>query len=255
MGPSPTRRLLSIARVAGVGAALAIAVVASVGVRRCLVVHAATRAAALAASSGGAADTALRVPHAPASIVIDGDTDDPGWLEAPGPARTGPFVFANGAPARPYSEARLLWGDEHLYVTLYAADEDIRARTNQPDGPLWIDDSFRMVFAQGGVEYSIELSASGAMTDAIRKNGGAPDYSWSSGAHVSHEMDGTLNDPTDMDEEWVLEIAIPFASIGMAGERGERIGLTIHRCDTPKGSPRVCSGWGEGEDHGRIQLD
>jgi hypothetical protein len=48
-----------------------------------------------------------------------------------------------------------------------------------------------------------------------------------------------------MDEEWVIEMAIPFESLGMRGEPGESVGFSVRRCDTPKGSPRVCAGWGE----------
>src|SRR6516164_5408799 len=90
----------------------------------------------------------LHVPHLPASIVLDGDTDDPGWTSPPGPARTGPFLLASGVPARPYSDTRAVWGDGHLYLALYAADEDIRSRTIEHDGPLWLDDSFRVVFTR-----------------------------------------------------------------------------------------------------------
>jgi hypothetical protein len=205
--------------------------------------------------AGAAAEDVLRVPHLPGSITLDGDTDDPGWTQAPGPARTGPFVLASGAEARPYSDARLLWGDGHLYLALYAADEDVRTRTDQPDGPHWLDDSFRLTFSRGDVEYAIEVSPKGVITDAVRRSGGAFDYSWSSGAHVSPELDGTINKSDDLDEEWVIEMAIPFESLGMKGERGESIGLSVRRCDTPKGAQRTCGSWGEGDARGRIVLD
>ena len=229
-----------------VGGALVVAAALGLGARQLSI----RRAAATGPSprrSPIAAQTApvLHVPHLPGSITLDGDTDDPGWTQPPGPARTGPFVLENGALARPYSNTRLLWGDGHLYLSLYAADEDIQTTTTQPDGPLWLDDSFRLTFVRGGVEYSIEVSPKGVVTDAIRKSGGAFDYSWSSGVHVSPEIDGTINKSNDMDEEWVIEMAIPFESLGMRGEPGESVGFSVRRCDTPKGSPRVCAGWGE----------
>jgi hypothetical protein len=209
-----------------------------------------TRAAAQSAAPRpslgiGPVAPVLHVPHIPGSITLDGDTDDPGWTRPPGPARTGAFVFANGAPARPYSDTRALWGDGHLYFSLYAADEDIETHTDQHDGPLWLDDSFRLTFVRGDVEYAIEVSPKGVVTDGIRRSGGAYDYSWSSGVHVSPERDGTVNKPSDLDEEWVIEMALPFESLGMKGEPGESIGFSVRRCDTPKRSARVCGGWGE----------
>jgi hypothetical protein len=197
----------------------------------------------------------LHVPHLRGSIFLDGDTDDPGWTAPAGPARTGPFVGPNGAPSRPYSDARLVWGDGHLYVVLYAADADIRASTRQADGPLWLDDAFRLLFSRHDVEYAIDVSSAGVLADAVRKRGSGFDYAWSSGAHVSHEQDGTTNDPTDVDEEWLVEMAIPFESLGMRGERGEHIGFAVRRCDAREDAMPVCSGWGEGPLGGEIALD
>ena len=51
------------------------------------------------------------------------------------------------------------------------------------------------------VEVVIEVSPKGVITDGIRRPGESFDYSWSSGAHVSVELDGTVNKPDDMDEE------------------------------------------------------
>ena len=188
----------------------------------------------------------VRVPRAATPIVVDGTTDDAAWLAAPGPARTGAFRFADGAPGRPYSDARLLWRDGSLYVALYAADEDIRARVDKPDGPLWIDDSFRMTFRNDGVEYAIEVSPKCVVSDGKRRGDKGPfDYKWSSGVRVGCDTDGTINVPNDMDEEWVVEAAIPLAALGLKSEPGESFEMSIKRCDTPKSSPRVCVFWGE----------
>ena len=220
--------------------------------------HAAGRAAAALSASVARGDPVLRVPHAPGSITLDGDTDDPGWVRSPGPARTGDFVFANGEDARPYSNTRIVWGDGYLYLSLYAADEDIEAHADQPDSPLLNEDAFHVVFSQPGVEYVIDVSPKAVITDSIRKDGGAWDFSWNSHAHASKEIDGSVNNPNNMDEEWAIEMAIPFESLDMKGDRGETIGLSLSRCDTPRGVQRVCAGWGEGlggHGRGRIVLE
>src|SRR5580693_1479819 len=121
MGAQPSSPLVLV------GGALVVAVALGVGGRQMMTRQAVAQAPSATSrlsSSGNAAAPVLHVPHTPGSITLDGDTDDPGWTRPPGPARTGPFVVENGAQARPYSNARLLWGDGHLYLSLYAADED-----------------------------------------------------------------------------------------------------------------------------------
>jgi hypothetical protein len=219
-------------------------------------------AAAALSASVARGDLVLRVPRAPGPITLDGDTDDPGWRSGagtPGPARTGAFLLESGDPAVPYSEARLVWGGEYLYLALFASDEDIESRVDRADAPVGPDDdSFHVVFTQGDVQYAIDVSPNATVTDARREGTGEWDVKWSSGAHAWRELGGTVNAPQNVDEEWEIEIAIPLASLGMLGESDENIGLSFRRCDTPKESSRVCAGWGEGvggRGHGRIVLE
>lgn len=174
----------------------------------------------------------LRVPHAKGSIVLDGDMDDPGWLDQI--ARTNAFVAEDGVtPARPYSDARFVWGDGHLYVALYAADENIRAT-----------DSFHLVFEIAGVERVFDVTPLGVLREATPSD-----------AHLSKELDGTIDDPSDDDEEWVIEMAIPFEALGLKGDAGERVGFSVRRCDTPKNGRRACGTWGGGVERGMLVLD
>ncbi len=209
------------------------------------------------------ADVVLRVPRAKTAPVLDGELTETVWVD--GAVRTGPFLESGGASstslARPYSEARFAWGDGQLYVGLYASDEDIRATHDAADGQVWRDDSFRLAFHDdppNAREYLFDVSALGVLADGIRGSGSpsaAVDYTWSSHARIGHELEGSPNDPTNNDEEWVIEIAIPLASLGKQGVRGERIGSWVSRCDTPKGEPRTCGDWGRTHGRGVLVLD
>jgi hypothetical protein len=66
----------------------------------------------------------------------------------------------------------------------------------------------------------------------------------SGGARAAVDLDGTTNDPSDEDEEWVVEAAIPLASLGLAARPGATLRLSLERCDVPKGSSRRCGVWG-----------
>ena len=256
MGAPQTRGLIVLASF------VALALAAGVALRKVLARPATARAsqvATKATTAGAGGEMVLRVPHLPGSITLDGDTDDPGWLRFPGPARTGAFVFKNGMAARPYSNARLVWGGEYLYLSLYASDQDIESHTDKPDEPIPPeDDAFRVIFSQGDVEYALEITPRGLITDSMRKGDAAWDVSWSSGAHASREVDGSINVRHGKDEEWAIELAVPFVSLGMRGEPGENIGMSLHRCDTAASGARACMGWGEGpgdRGRGRIVLE
>jgi hypothetical protein len=189
----------------------------------------------------------LHVPRAQGNIVLDGDMDDPGWQRAS--ARTHAFVGPDGvSPARPHSEARFVWGDGYLYLGLYAADEDIRAKATQHDTPVTGDDLFHVVFSDGKTDRVIDVSPTGIITDGTRPTGSSAPLAldWESDAHVSTERDGTPNDPHDMDEEWLIEMAVPFEALGLHGEKGEAIGLSLGRCDTFRSGVTSCGSWGEG---------
>ena len=191
-----------------------------------------------------AESTLLAVPPARGAIVTDGELDEHAWQ---GPlARTGPLRAKDGSPARPHSEARLLWGDGMLYVALYAADRDIVTNDTGRGEPRWMGDSFHFTLTVRDATYVFEVSPSGALTEA-RVAGASTDYGWKSGAKVGHDVDGTVDDPTDDDEEWAIEMAIPLSSLGARPEQGERLGFSVRRCDVGHDTRRQCASWGETE--------
>ena len=203
----------------------------------------------------------LHVPRARGTLDIDGETAEPAWQVAI--ARTGAFVDQAGVAAHPYSDMRLTWDGDNLYLLLYAADEDLEAHQETRDSPVWVEDDFHLFFGNGRDEWTLDVSPRGTLTDGRRAaslangyGGARPfDYGWSSGARLGVDIDGTVNDPSDDDEEWVVEMAIPLSSLGLAGHAGERLALHAHRCDTPKGGARSCGAWGEGRREGLLILD
>lgn len=158
----------------------------------------------------------LVVPDVDGALELDGELGDAIWLGDI--ARTGAFLDASGAPARPYSDARVVSARGQLIVALYAADEDIRTT-----GPL--RDVFHVTI--GGATF--DVSATGELR-------GAPP-----GTRIGHDLDGTVDDPSDDDEEWVTELAIPLAALGLQDRAGERVAFAVERCDTTRDGTRSCS--------------
>jgi hypothetical protein len=193
----------------------------------------------------------LHVPLARGPIVLNGDPDDPGWQAG---VRTHAFVGEDGvSPARPHTEARFVRAEEYLYVTLYAADEDLRAGAEEHDTSVSGDDEFHLVFTDEKTERVLEINPMGVLVDGTRPAGSnAPlDLGWESGARISVDRDGTPNHPEDHDEEWVIEMAIPLEALGLEGRAGESIGLSMRRCDTLRNTTTtLCGTWGVGSADG-----
>jgi hypothetical protein len=154
-----------------------------------------------------------RIPLTDGAIALDGAWHEPAWSSR---ALRGVLADEAGAQLRPYSEIRLLRDASTLYLGLYAADEDIRP-----------DDRWQVNLG----DLAFEVDPMAHATYPV--------------ARAAVELDGTLDKPDDYDEEWVLEVAVPLASVGAAP-----LTLSAHRCDTPKRGPRRCGQW-----RARVELE
>ena len=139
-------------------------------------------------------------------VALDGELVEPAWNKL---AVRGVFTGDDGTQARPYSEIRILRDDTHLLLGLYAADEDIRS-----------DDAFEVT--AGGLQ--THLAAGGHATPAS--------------VHMAVDHDGSLDNASDDDEEWVVEAQLPLGELGPPP-------ITIHasRCDVVKRGERRCGRW------------
>ncbi|MGE5185890.1 MAG: hypothetical protein ACM31C_27725, partial [Acidobacteriota bacterium] len=152
------------------------------------------------------------IPKLDAPIALDGELHEPAWNAR---ALRGTLAGDDGEQARPYSEVRLLHDGTSLLVGLYAADEDIRTT-----------DTWKL--AIGPRSFTIDAAG----------HASAPDVK------TGVDRDGTLDQPSDFDEEWVIEAAVPLASLG-----APPLAIEVERCDTPKDGKLRCGRW-----HARLPL-
>ena len=160
---------------------------------------------------------AERIPTTTGELKLDGELGEPDWSTH---ALRHILAAPDGGQARPFSEASLLHDKDYLYVGLYAADENIQT------GEFFDVHIGSLAF---------HANATGSVTPEI------------AGVKTSIDRDGTLDDPSNDDEEWVLELAIPLQATGFAPGVGQIV--TIQRCDTPKDHIERCGAWS-----GRVAL-
>jgi len=161
---------------------------------------------------------ALRVPE---PITIDGQLDDPGWAVA---AWTEDFVNIQGvaAPAPPLrTRVKVLWDDEHLYIGAEMEEPHLWATLQDRDAIIYRDDDFEVFLDPDGdglAYFEIEINALGTVFDLFLdkpyNEGGRARTGWDApGLRAEVALLGTLNDPSDEDRGWSVEMAIPWGDL------------------------------------------
>ena len=167
-------------------------------------------------------------------ITIDGKLDEPAWFAAPD---VGAFHFPWWkAGKKEQTRAKLLWDDENLYLSFVCEDAYITAQHTERDGKIPEDDCVEIMVAPNPatpeIYYNIEFNLLGGILDNFRPNGPtkprAPKWD-AEGVRIAGTYVGTLNDDSDQDQYWQVEIAIPlknFAEVG--GQPRPRAGTVWH---------------------------
>lgn len=160
-------------------------------------------------------------PRATPAPVIDGSLDDPAWRTAPW---TEPFIDIRGEgwpePTWP-TRAKIAWDDSNLYIAAELEEPHLWATLADRDAILYREHDFEVFIDPDGDAldyYELEINALGTEFDLFlprpynRK--GKANVAWDMvGLRTAVALDGTLNDPSDEDRGWTVEIAIPWSAL------------------------------------------
>lgn len=182
-----------------------------------------------------------RAPRRRGAIAIDGDLSDEGWRGVP---ITPPFARSHdGGPARFRTQARLAWDDEALYVGWDAEDDDVWAKLEKRDDPIYQEEVVEVFIdadGDGRTYDELELSPRNVVFDAFfpeRRQG--MDLGWRSGMATAVRVLGTLNDPRDKDRGWTAEMRIPVANLSKVPRwpprAGDRWRMNLYRLEWHSG--------------------
>jgi hypothetical protein len=154
------------------------------------------------------------VRRAAAPVKIDGDFSEPAWAAA-SPEVTLQFLWDDQTGTRQPTYVRLLHDDAALYVAFRVVDTDINARFTERDDPTFLDDAVEIFLnperRQQSVYYGFELNARGVLYDYLNFDSRTLFKRFdATGIEVAVRIHGTLNDRSDVDDGWTLELAIPW---------------------------------------------
>lgn len=177
------------------------------------------------------------VMRAESALTIDGKMDEPAWQKANPVELAFPWEEQTGEKQK--TTARLLWDDQNLYVFFDCEDKDVTAKMTERDSQTYLDDCVEIFVNADPTQierprppqtdeastspslqaerivffYGLETNASGVYSDflfchprlnLIRLN--------MDGVQVGTTIDGTLNDSTDTDKGYTVELSIPLAN-------------------------------------------
>ena len=186
-------------------------------------------------------------------IRLDGRLIDRAWARA---AQTTRWVHpTTGEPIDGHDTwARALWDDEYLYIGMRARDTDVWATLTTRDADLW-DEEVLEVYIDGGGRgrnyLEIQVNPNNAVFDALFPRASGRDHTVArehtiEGMETAVHVQGTLNDRTDRDVYWSVEMRIPWASIpGVRPPPGNDTSLRVnfYRYDRPARGGVITSAW------------
>jgi hypothetical protein len=202
------------------------------------------------------------LPHYSAEFIqeaptIDGALNEACWKNA---TRSSAFKdLIHGTAARYDTRVAVLWDDQYLYVAYWVQEPNLQASLTERDAPIYRDNDVELFIAGRDAYYEFEINTFGTIyevffiwEEAFEKSGYStqPEFdrsrdkvrpfhgvgykphprgprigywNWDlAGLKSAVQFQGTLNDSTDIDQGWTVELALPWQSMSALAKADQR---------------------------------
>ncbi len=162
-----------------------------------------------------------------AQITIDGNLDEESWESV---QWTNDFVDIEGELKPPplyRTRAKMLWDEKYLYIAAELTEPHIWAKLKQRDTVIFYDNDFEVFIDPDGDTHEymeFEMNAFNTLWDLFltkpyRDDGRVADAWNINGIKTAVNIHGTINDPSDQDDKWIVELAFPLTVLSEFGDR------------------------------------
>lgn len=176
-------------------------------------------------------------PRTTVPMVIDGKADEAVWAAIPW---TDDFIDIEGDKRpKPYyrTRAKICWDDQYIYFYAELEEPHVWGTLTKRNSIIFHDNDFEIFIDPDRDRlryYEFEINALGTVLelslDKPYVDQGNYTFKEMDGLKTAVQVKGTINDPTDKDQGWTVEVAIPFAGLGKIA-------------DGVKGTPKVGEVW------------
>lgn len=195
-------------------------------------------------------------------IIVDGNLGENTWLSSEKSSHFRDLI--TGSETRYKTQVALSWDEDNLYVAYWVEEPNLQASLTERDAPIYRDNDVELFIAGKDAYYEFEINTYGTIyevffiwDEAFEKSGYAalPEFdrqaekvrtfygvgyknhprgtrtgywNWDfPGLKSAVQYQGTLNDSTDIDQGWTVELALPWSSM-------EALAMADHRSLPPK---------------------
>ena len=168
----------------------------------------------------------FKVSRTSKAILVDGKMDEECWKNTEA-RKLSHFYNLEKVDDDQQTTFRMLWDEQNLYLFYQMEDKFLTARETERDGEPYFDDCVEifLITAPDSLDthFGYELNLNKASNDFIYFNdfyegkdlafkGFDPEF------EVEVTYRGTVNDNSDIDKGWTMEMAIPISNFGSLGQ-------------------------------------
>jgi len=178
-------------------------------------------------------------------ICLDGKIDEKAWDGKQVVARF--WKSKDKGTPRYQTVVYATWDDEALYIAARMDDDDVVGYLANRDDPVYNEDAFEVFLLPNPANqfvFEFEFSPRSIIFDGLNRRlpdnqsgyRGETSRGWNAvGLECKANVLGTLNNFTDRDKGWVVEVKIPFSalkSVVAKPKPGDKWKITFARCES-----------------------
>ena len=150
-------------------------------------------------------------------IIIDGDDSDVSWNKVDWSSS---FIDIEGVKKPTYNtKVKMLWDETYFYILAKIEEPHVWANLKQKDTIIFYNNDFEIFIDPDGDThnyYELEINALNTNWDLFiskpYREGNVVLNDWTvTGLKSAIKVNGTINNPTDIDTGWTVEMAIPWS--------------------------------------------